>query len=266
MNTQWLVAKYIRDMRRRETVNVGVILIEPSGAARVRFRALRDDGTLDGRSARFARSADNYRAHLHYWQHLGEQGFSEGGIAEAIKPIGDESYFLEFGGERLSAAPDPTDPVVLLDQLYATLVEETPESENLGVSDLSEMVIRRLGLPTNALRRHYQIEGRIGNARDSLVFDYRFDNGAVHLMRNVPLSFADQRSWDAVHAAIYTFRGAEEAVIESGKQQRYISFVKPRPQDGELAAQLEVLRNQASLLDVSDPDRAKNELANLLGV
>lgn len=266
MNTQWLVAKYIPDMRRREPVNVGVILIESSGAAFGRFRAVRDDGTFDGRSARFAGSADNYRAHLRYWQHLMGQGFSDGGVAMAIKPLGDESYFLEFGGERLSAAPDATDPVVLLDQLYATLVEETPEGDNLGVSELAETVIRQLALPADALHRHYQIEGRIGDARDPLVFDYRFDNGAVHLMRNVPLSFADQRSWDAVHAAVYTFRSAGAFEIEPGKQQRYIGFVKPRSRDTDLDEQLAVLGNQASLLDVSDPDRARDELAALLGV
>lgn len=266
MNMQWLVAKYIPDMRRREPANVGVILIEPSGVARGRFRAVRHDGTFDGRSARFAASADNYRAHLRYWEHLIERGFAAGSVAEATRPIGDESYFLELGGERLSASLDPSDPVVLLDQLYATLVEETPENENLGVSELSETVIRQLALPDGALHRNYRIDGHIGEARDPLVFDYRFDNGAVHLMRNVPLSFSDQRSWDAVHAAVYTFRGAEALPVVPGKQQRYISFVKPRSQDTELAEQLAVLRNQTSLLDVSDPDQAKDELAMLLGV
>ncbi|MCW3027160.1 MAG: hypothetical protein JWN81_371 [Solirubrobacterales bacterium] len=266
MNTQWLVAKYIPDMRRREPTNVGVILIEPSGVAHGRFRAVRPDGTFDGRSARFAASGDNYRAHLRYWRHLIDQGFSPESVAAAIKPIGDESYFLEFGGARLSASADPTDPVVLLDQLYATLVEETPENENLGVSELSDAVIRQLAFPEGALHRNSRIEARIGGARDPLVFDYRFDNGAVNLMRNVPLSFADQRSWDAVHATVYSFKAAESILEAEGKQQRHISFVKPRSDDVELDRQLGVLGSQATVVDVSDPDRAKEELGNLLGV
>lgn len=266
MNTQWLVAKYIPDMCRREPANVGVILIEPSGAAHGRFRAVRSDGTLDRRSARFAASADNYQAHLHYWRHLMEHGFSAGDVAEAIRPIGDESYFLEFGGERLSASPDPTDPAILLDQLYATLVEETPESANLSVSELAETVIRMLALPHGALQRGYRLEGKLGEARDPLIFDYRFDNGVVNLMRNVPLSFADQRSWDAVHATVYSFRSARGLPIAPGKDQRHIGFVKPRPGDTELDGQLAILQSEAEVIDVSDPDRAKGELAELLGV
>jgi hypothetical protein len=265
MTARWLVAKYIPDLRRREPMNVGVILVMPDGSAHGRFRAMRDDGGLDGRSARWARSTDNYRAHVDYWRYIAEQGFADGAQLErAVMPLGDESYFLDLGGERLSGAQEAIDPDAFLDRLYAELVEgETPDRTSLSVTELAEQTLGQLHLPHDAvIQRDFRIESVMGDgATDAVIFDYRFDNGAVHLIRNVPLSFADQRSWDAVHATLWSFDQA--ATHDLHQAQNYIGFVKPREADSELSGQIDVLRSKATVIDVSEPELAAGELAEI---
>lgn len=266
MTAKWLVAKYMPDLRRREPINIGVILITGAGEAQGRFRAVRKDGGVDGRSARWAHSTDNYRQHVAYWRHLMSEPLTDEAIERATRLLGDENYLLEFGGERLAATEAPTDPDALLDRLYAELVEETPDRTNLSVSELSDTALHQLPLRDGAVRRDYRLEFALGDARDAVVFDYRFDNGAVHLMRNVPLTFADQRSWDAVHAALWGFERAAEHPVSSDRPQRYISFIKPREQDSDLSAQLQVLGSQAEVVDVSDPDAAAGQLADIFSL
>ena len=262
MTARWLVAKYMPDLRRREPMNIGVILVLPNGSARARFRAVRPDGNIDGRSARWAHSVENYRAHVAYWRHLIERPMSSDVIAEATRPLGDESYFLEFGGERLSASEPAADSGNLLDWLYAELVEETPDSTALSVGELSDAALRSLDLPRNAFHRGYRLEIEQDDVRDAVIFDYRFDNGAVHLMRNVALMFWDPRSWDSVHAALWGFERAAEH-LHAERPQNYIGFVKKRDEDGDLQEQLEVLGSGAEVVDVSDPDAAAGRLAEL---
>src|SRR4051794_12737156 len=210
MTARWLVAKYMPDLRRREPMNIGVILVLPDGQACGRFRAVRQDGNIDGRSARWAHSVENYRSHVAYWRHLMESPLTDDMLAQAVRPLGDENYLLEFGGERLSGAEAAGDPDNLLDWLYSELVEETPDSTALSVGELSEVALRTLNLPRDAFHRDFRLEIERDAVRDAVIFDYRFDNGAVHLMRNVALTFSDPRSWDAVHATLWGFERAAE--------------------------------------------------------
>ena len=129
-------------------------------------------------------SLATYRAWVGYWRHA----------------TGDENYFLEYGGERLFGSED-TDPNDMLDYLYSVLVEAMPEPKILNVHQLSENVLRRVGI-AEQVTRGYRLEiPQPSGTKDYVFFDYKYDNGTEHLMERVSLTYEDERSWDSVHAA-----------------------------------------------------------------
>lgn len=257
MNARWLIAKYMPDLTRREPVNVGVVLYTDDGVLS-RFRAERD-GKIDGRSARWAGSLDNYKAWTDYWSELtAGRGAASWDVLLHDRP--ESNYVVEVGGERLFGN-DATDPHALLDRLYAWLVDDEPSDTALSAAELSESLIS--GLPIAArVQRNYRLELP---TPDIVMFDYRYDNGRVNLMQSVSLTLEGARSWSALHAAAWSFEQAKNHPVDPHRGQRAIGLVKLRPEDGELGRQLEVLDEQVDeVIDVGDEDAAASRLSVLL--
>jgi hypothetical protein len=257
MHARWYVAKYIPDMRRREAMNVGVVLVD--GSSRIyRFLGQRADGSVDGRRLRWAGSAENYKAWLGYWTHELKQGAS---LNALLKTTADSSYYLEQGGERLVGDVEDTDG--FLDDLYSTLVETSPDRDTLSIVRLSDTVLARAGI-----REHVtpQFRYRIAetDADDEVIFDYRFDNGAINLMQRVPLAFTDDRGWEAAHAAAWSFKQAMAHPVEPDRTQRCIALVKTRKEDDQLTRQLGFLERHADVVDVTEEEKASLQLRALL--
>lgn len=254
MNARWLIAKYIPDLRRREPINVGVIL-NVGDSVVMRFAGQRADGTIDGRTARaWVGSTANYKRWVDYWRHAVTS--PQAGIDSLLTRRSDDSYYLDVGGERL--AGNGADAGLLLEQLYTTLVEDVPPTKQLDVTQLSERVLETLQINPAPFALDVPLPN--GGA-DRVTFDYRYDNGQPNFMQRVSLTFDDDRSWSFIHAANWAFSRAAEAF--QGAAQA-IALVKPRQEDAELERQLLVLDEYAHVVDVTHHELAASQLKDLL--
>lgn len=255
MTTTWLVAKYMEDQRRRETFNVGVVLLTDSHRT-YRFLGQRVDGSIDGRSVRWAGSAANFQAWVKYWRHQLESGAD---IDALLGRHPDDSYFLEFGGERLLGASD-LDPDLFADYLFGVLVERTVP-QGIGVEQLSDSILEELGVLKEIEKGiHIEVPRGGGRSVDSVRFHYRYTNGRTTLMQRATLIFEDDRSWDVVHSVAWSFERARESVTDL----QCVTLFRAGPSDIQLASQLGLLREYAKCIDVGRQDRAVDELREVL--
>jgi hypothetical protein len=253
MKTEWFVAKYMPDLRRREPTNVGVIL-RMDDAVLARFLGERSDGRIDGRSVKWLGIA-SYKAWVAYWrQHLD----ASADVSLLTTTPAGANYFVEVGGERLIGS-ESTDPEALLDYLYSVLVEETPEREKLSVEKATESVLNRIEI-ADRVERGYVLEVPRDGFTDRVEFDYRFHNGIAHLMQRVSLTLEDVRSWDNVHAAAWSFQHARGVDHKASA----IALVRTREQDVSLDKQMRLLGEYASVVDVGHTEEAAERLSDLL--
>ncbi len=251
---EWLVARYMPDLRRREPKNVGVVL-KMGGFCLTRFLGERSEGRIDGRRVQgLVNSVSNYKAWVDYWQHAVD---STDPIA-LTKRRADDSYFLEYAGERLLGS-EHTAPEDMLDYLYSTLVEEMPEPDTLNVRQLSERVLVRAGIRDRVTEK-YRLPVSV---TDSALFDYKYQNGALHLMKRVTLTYEDERSWANAHAAAWDLEKA--AFTTAGGKGRLIALVKTRSSDSELERQMGLLNGLSSaVIDVAEVQEAASQLNEVI--
>ena len=253
---EWLVAKYVPDLRRQEPKNIG-ILLRTGDSYLLRFLGERDAGRVDGRSVRsLVGSVDNYKAWIDYWRYVAE-GANE---PEAIsgKRRGDDSYFLEYGGQRLLGNTEESSED-LLDNLYSILVEEMPEPDTLNVRQLSERVLDRVGIRDQVTEK-YRLPVSV---TDSALFDYRYENGSVSLMKRVTLTYDDERSWASVHAAAWDLEKASYNLSDS--EGKLVALVKARSSDVELKQQIGLLNAvSTAVIDVGQVWEAAAQLTEVI--
>jgi hypothetical protein len=261
--TAWLLAKYVPDLRRREPRNIGVIVIGDDGAVATRFIGETRSGVVDGRAVRFIGSGPVYREWINYWRKLAASKPDEL-IKLAASGASDENYFLEAGGQ-LVLGGNGVSPVDLLDDVYTALVDDAPDTSQESVASLAEQVISplRSRLPKPILVESL-IEVATGDAIDQLRFDYRYNNGVPNLMQRVSLTFSDQRSWDRVHAAAWTFEQVQRSNDPALAGARFIALYKPRDQDLDLDRQLGQLERLANTINVAEPEQATATLESML--
>jgi len=242
------------DLRRREPKNVGVVL-KMGDLCVTRFLGERDEGRIDGRHVQgLVNSVPNYKAWVAYWQHV----VDETDPVALTKQRADDSYFLEYAGERLLGSED-TAAEDMLDHLYSVLVEEMPEPDTLNVRQLSERVLVRAGIRDRVTEK-YRLPVSV---TDSALFDYKYDNGPLNLMKRVTLTYEDERSWANAHAAAWDFEKAAFSTMDgSGK---LIALVKTRPSDSELKQQMRLLDDLSSaVIDVSHEQEAAAQLTEVV--
>jgi hypothetical protein len=258
MPMQWLVAKYVSDLRRHEPQNVGVLLFTDQGVFS-RFLGQREN-RIDGRFVRWARSLENYKGWVDFWQRSSKGATSAREYLNQMQRRSIDSYFLEMGGERLVGSAG-TDAESVLDDLYSSLVEQ-PAPETLSVFNLAESVLKRAALGSKLKRKvELTVDG------DEILFDYQYDNSVPNLMQRVSLSLGDERSWNNVYAASLTFEIAQkdEAAEKLGGRPQRIALIKPRECDQALERQLSMLGHHADVvIDVSSEDAAVARLMDAL--
>lgn len=252
---EWLVARYIPNMQRREPKNIGVVL-KIGDQLLSRFLGEGSKGRIDGRRVHgFVNSVENYKAWVNYWQ--GATQDSSKNLRTLTQRRSDDSYFLEYAGERMFGS-EHTDPNDMLDHLYSILVEEMPEPDTLNVRQLSERVLVDAGIRDKVVEK-YRFSVSV---TDSALFDYKYENGALHLMKRVTLTYPDERSWSNVHAAAWDFEKAASHL--SSNEGQLIAFVKVRSSDSELESQMGLLDDLAYVVDVGQVQEATSELTKLL--
>ncbi len=250
MTTRWFTAKYVPDLRRREPRNVGVILVH-NDVVTARFLG-EVSGRVDGRYVRSAASLENYKAWVAHWRRCA----AGGAVDRLLQHRNDDNYFVEIGGEMLTT--DDRAPEDVLEDLYGVLVEPPPP-ETETVKELADAVLLRAGIATRVER-----DVRIVTGEDELQFDYKFLNGDAHLMKRVTLATPDERSWNYVHAAAWTFEKTAGMKDEADRAFRGLALVKGRPKDRDFDRQLGVLRDVAEVVDVREVETAASGISKAL--
>ncbi len=225
MKAEWLVAKYVPDLRRREPRNVGVVLFAGPETL-MRFRGQRPDGTVDGRSAR-VRETDVYKGWIDYWQHLA-RSFAE--RQEWPRHHSFDSYWLERGGELLSE--EDLEPSDLLVQLYETLVEETPDPDWKLADRVRDLLRQAELLESEHLLKGYSIPAP--QTGETYKYPYAYVNGhraIADQMVQVGARQARTRLWEFGHLP---------------EDVRKIVFVEQVPDDPSVG----LLRQMADVLEV----------------
>ena len=262
MRTSWLVAKYTSDLRRREQRNVGVIAFR-GGEVASRFMSATTTGdtiTIDGRSARhWAHSLPNYRAWVDYWVRFTQSGLSDEALAKLLRRRSDSNYYLELGGGVLFGEDDA--PAIAVEKLYSQLVER--QSVQQGPEPIRHDA-RNVEALSVELFRTLDVWDRV--EEDTLLvvdgqrahFDYRFDNSVPNFMNRVELG-RRVRDWKFVEAAAWSFEKARSEF----RSANTIALVVVKEQTAESAAQQEMLRQIASVIDVADTNAASLQLRQL---
>lgn len=105
---RWLVLRYMADVPRRETVNLGVILIAPERHTRF---------LPDEDAAQVVASVANYRAWVEWLEHALADSRDP---SELLSSRAGDNYLVEHSGWLLFGAVD--DCAALADRLYEQLV------------------------------------------------------------------------------------------------------------------------------------------------
>lgn len=260
MSLVWLVAKYVADIERGEPSNVGLMLIDQdSGEVLSRFIGESDNGAIDGRSAKWAASLDNYKLWVEHWRRSAKE--PDALLSESAK-LPAENYFLQSAGQFVGL-PEHHDAHDVFEDLYSRLVDRTPtQSEPIG--RLAEKVLQRVAqrLP-NEVERDSVVRVKVDDAVDELAFDYRYNNGVPHMMQKVPLTYTDARSWDRLHAVSWSFSQLQNAQDIAYHHAETVALVRTREPDDALEDQLRFLEKQAYVVDLSETDKAVETLVSM---
>jgi hypothetical protein len=260
MNAQWYLAKHVRDLARGEVENVGLVLVQ-DGHVLGRFRGERAAGTVDLRTVRGFGLTPAYREWVTYWRNsmqIGPDHF----LSTCTHRSADDNYYLELAGEVV-VGDAPARQFDMLEQLYSRLVASVDDE----VQDEDPVTVS-LRLAQARLPRPVQVEPTVnvihGDAIDTLVFDYRYDNGVPHFMRKVSVGKGGNTAWNNVHAAAWTFQTLSHSEDEDLREARCIALVRTPEQAAEFEPQYRLLEQYGDLVSVANPDEAADRLVELL--
>ena len=256
MNTTWLIAKYMPDIRRREPMNVGVVLLANGGPC-ARFLGETDPGLINGHLVRGRFGAlENYKGWVDYWR----MAMAKADPKQLLRHEPQHNYFLEFGGERVLGNAD-LDRGAFLDRLYRDLVENVPSVPDVVVDPrrLIERTFDRLKIREKILERPSVVD-RTRGVEDPLAFDYRYQNGINVLMKRVHLA---KEPWATVHETAWIFGQARTTEPDT----RLIPLLSHVP-GVDPGAPMKLLKGIGGYdaVDVSDEATAANGLVTALGL
>lgn len=205
MAQRWLIAKYVRDLRRREPRNVGIILFSGD---RVLARFLAEDPAeaekIDGRAIRHQfGSPTNYRAWVHYWRS------AAGSTPEAalLARAQTDNYYLERGGQLMAGPEFRAEE--LLDKLYSELIVDMPIDVEEAPTALAGPLDEFLSEPGEDvdIQRNVVLEL---DENDQASFEYVLTAKRRVAIKVVTLNGQPRKTWEAVHAAAYAVQIASE--------------------------------------------------------
>lgn len=205
MTTRWFVARYLPDLRRREPRNIGVILFA-DGRAYHRF--VGDDPSkpegINGHVVKgHVASVENYKGWVNHWR----SAASEVPAEQLLERRADDSYYIERGGFLL--AGEEGDPRSLLDELFVSMVS-TPATKRVEESP-DAMVGLRAAFDTLSAECSVEPSFVLDLKPDKLLFQFKIEVGKERkLYRAVKLNHNPERTWGAVHDAIYSILKVDE--------------------------------------------------------
>ncbi len=213
---EWLVAKYMPDLRRREPRNVGIVAFV-NGEVRLRFKGEQPDGSVESRPAGI-NEPEAYRAWVDYWHHLAATTPT---TEDWFHRRGFDNYWLERGGRLLS--DEEVDPSEFVNQLYAELVDSASHDDHdWKLADRVDVLIREANLPGNEnFHTPFKIQAEVTG--ETYTYPYAYVNGhravAARITNIGPYS-ARSRLWEFTHLSrdvrkiVFTAHRAEDRSVD----------------------------------------------------
>jgi signal recognition particle subunit SEC65 len=249
MSVQWIIAKYIPDMMRREPENIGVILLK-DGKPYLRFRDRDADGNIDGRRARWHQnSVENYKAWISHWERAAVDGDART-LLSNVNP--NSNFFLEFGGERILGSAT-TDPDLFLDELFRQLVGAEDPTSLVISKPKREAVIERIFKKLDIFTKVERDQVLPGTTdEDCVIFDFKYKNGKNTWMKHVALGRSEKLVWEPLHSAAWAFDSAAKA----DRGCKLVALLTHQDVDPNPVSVGFLAKHCGKVIDVSDDERA----------
>jgi hypothetical protein len=231
MTVEWVVLKFIRDLRRQEPENVGVILLSESGA-RLRVRGIGPQGRVSSQSLRWAGDATNLEQWFRYWEWRVAQPKTT--ASDLLHERAGDNYLVTYGGQLVLG--EDRDPDAFVDELYQTLVARPGEGHQVFERQVDNLVRASGLMKDNHFRVNWRTTTRLGETVD---FPYAWVDGHVTVGKVLPTLRLDQ-----VRATLWLFTNIPHV--------NKLVFTGVVPTHRSKAA--EILEEQASLVVVPEAD------------
>ena len=275
MSVRYWVTKLVDDPFRNEPRNVGVV-VKAGGELAARFFGENDNLQIDGRRIQWMRHPEVYRQWVDYWR--GE--INQGDLDEVLGSS-TVHYKVVSGGEVTDVAHDSLSEVV--NYLYSVLVSEGGFREALVASEEAEEVVALVALKTD-IANVFKDSHLLADEDDLLMphpirIDVKVDgcnvthspsfvqkNGSLYVME--PVDFTKrQRTYSKDHAgwAAYMFKDIRNT------KQNVDAYALVRMTDAdqkheEVKYSLQLLRNEAEIINWSDPSAQEKFIAGRCAV
>lgn len=266
-SVQYMIAKHVPDVFRKEPRNIGVIIKSDIGME-YRFWATDSYGVVDGRKIpEFVNSKEAYQQWIEYW--LKELKKTEAHKADALDFLQESNsvnFYIDEGGIILETLEKGELPKVA-DELFETIVTaeaiDEPDTTKL-ISEACEKEIRKTRLNENKhFKRGIMLHTSLSpNVVEGIVFSYFYGNGApLWLGQQVALKRYKSQLTKEVDSTCWRF----DKVVRAGfiTNDQGAAFVCPSDEqmnDRDVCKALEVLGTVTNVINLRDEKQAQNEL------
>lgn len=256
MSRRWFVAKFIQDPLRRETRNVGVVLVGAENRVLMKFRGEDAPGMFNGRRTRFAGSASSvYRSWVKYWRRSFDRARTDEEIARVLAKSTASGIYLEESGEELVG--DRSSDEAFLDQLYGTLVsvrEEDREESGVIRRPTLEQVMAAIFTDLNVSNDVHR--GVYAADDEQVFFDYWLDGDYPTVMSRVAPASNAPEAWMSAQAAAYAFD-----TVKRLRRAKCVALLEP---DADGPALPLVTMHANAVVHLSDPAEATKQIGEIL--
>ena len=242
MRTRVLLAKYIRDPRRWEPINVGVIVVRGE-QAQARFVGEREGGgSIDGRKTRHVvGDTEVFSEWVRYWRHALERG--EAGAGEVLGRKTPNYWVAEQGEVWLDADEASLDE--LANRYFSDLVNRADDESDAAAPQLRnrvEAVLHQAEIFDDAHRfeRDAIVTAVKLDPPERYKFHYRSENGRITIGQRVSLEAL------YIHDVLWKFAHLPD-------DYRRVAFVAGEEAPEDLGPTLAALRSQSHVIDVFSP-------------
>lgn len=258
MATDWYLLQYTPDLRRREPLNVGVVVDAGEDFA-MRVVGMNAQGAIDGRQVRrfSGLTADAMREWVGYYQRAITRGDWDRALTLHLRRR--TPFAVVRGGTDLSNRAAREVATSLFEDLVAN--RSTERKDYLAL--LHQRTETALKLADLTVEQDVVAAAQWDDGtKDQVTFDYRHENGQVHFMHRLQLH---QASPDQSKNLALAFNASVVAAMRAGAAKSFTAFYSQEVIDEIGDGVLRPIWSVANTVNVDDQNEAVDSLRELVG-
>ncbi len=277
---KFLIAKYAPDLRRMEPRNFGLIAWSPE-AVSARFLGESPDGGIRAPAFVHPDTRHAYKQWVEYWRLMinkksittktgDEAKQSDPRFLDVLRSKVKPQFFLVDAGSLMEAV-DPQDFEEMTDELFETLVQDERSSSgqdhSLKLRAATNKVIKRSKVrEAGDFQESFPILCPVGTHHKPFTFDYAFGptESPKAIFHRVLLSQAK-----SLHSTLFMFEHLKSSNINRLNRITRCAFVYSADiatGDADTANDVDILREYAEVIDVSNEEGAAETVSRLIAV